>query len=66
MQMAAVAQGFQGIWRTGSYAQSDNFKKLLGINASDEVVGFLYLGTSPLKPMPKPAVNAADYFVHWE
>jgi nitroreductase len=66
MQMAAVAQGFQGIWRTGSYAQSDNFKKLIGVKPSDEVVGFLYLGTSSLKAMPKPAVASADYFSHWE
>lgn len=65
MQMAAQAQGFAGIWRTGSYAQSNYMKQALGIREEDEIVGFLYLGTSTLKPMPKPAINSDDYFTHW-
>lgn len=66
MQMAAQAQGFAGIWRTGSYAQSDYMKEALGIATTDEIVGFLYLGTSNLKPMTKPALDSADFFTHWD
>ena len=66
MQMAAVAQGFGGVWRTGSYAQSTSVKNALGLKENDEVVGFLYLGTPVTQPLPKPEKNSADYFEHWQ
>ena len=66
MQMAAVAQGFAGIWRTGSYAQNPHLKQLLGLKEQDEIVGFLYLGTAVTKAMPKPQKNLMDYFDMWE
>ena len=65
MQMAALAQGFQGIWRTGTYAQSDFVKAAFDLGEKDEIVGFLYLGTSSLKPMPKPKVDSAQFFKTW-
>ncbi|MET1219485.1 MAG: NAD(P)H nitroreductase [Glaciecola sp.] len=66
MQMAAVAQGFQGIWRTGFLAESSFVKEALSCKDEDEIVGFLYLGTSTLKPMPKPPIDSAHYFTHWD
>jgi nitroreductase len=66
MQMAAVAQGFQGIWRTGSYAQDETVKKALECKEDDEILGFLYLGTSPLKTMSKPSREVADFVSFWE
>jgi nitroreductase len=66
MQMAAVAQGFQGIWRTGSYAQDENVKQALACKSEDEILGFLYLGTSPLKTMPKPTKTLDDYVSYWD
>ena len=65
MQMAAVAQGFGGVWRTGSYAQSDSVKKALNLKEQDEIVGFLYLGTPVTQPLPKAEKSTADYFEHW-
>lgn len=65
MQMAAVAQGYQGIWRTGSYAQDDTVKQALACKSDDEILGFLYLGTSPLKSMPKPTKSLDDYVSYW-
>ncbi|WP_041416427.1 NAD(P)H nitroreductase [Shewanella halifaxensis] len=50
MQQAAFAQGLGGIWRTGELAFDANVHQLLGLQADDQIVGFLYLGT--------PAVNA--------
>nr|MBA2814491.1 NAD(P)H nitroreductase [Candidatus Pantoea persica] len=38
MQMAAAAQGFNGIWRSA-----------FGCREQDAIVGFLYLGTPQLK-----------------
>ncbi|MBT1449377.1 NAD(P)H nitroreductase [Glaciecola sp. XM2] len=66
MQMAAVAQGFQGIWRTGTYARDESVKKAFNCKSEDEILGFLYLGTSPLKAMAKPAKSLDDYFEHWQ
>lgn len=49
MQLAAVAQGFNGIWRTGVLTESEAVRKALNCREQDEVVGFLYLGTPQLK-----------------
>ncbi|MGQ8365674.1 NAD(P)H nitroreductase [Glaciecola sp. 1036] len=66
MQLAAVAQGFQGIWRTGSYAQDDVVKKALECKDEDEIVGFLYLGTSPIKAIPKPPKDIDEFCSFWD
>ncbi|TCL02417.1 MULTISPECIES: NAD(P)H nitroreductase [Sodalis] len=49
MQMAALAQGFNGIWRTGLWATQPDVKAAFGCREQDEIVGFLYLGTPQLK-----------------
>lgn len=66
MQMAAVAQGFQGVWRTGSYAQSEYVKKAFNCEDDDEILGFLYLGSSKLKTMPKPKKNLSGFVQYWD
>lgn len=65
MQMAAVAQGFNGMWRTGSYAQCPIVKDGLGMAEEDELVGFLYLGTPAFEPASKPERDTSAYFEHW-
>ena len=65
MQMAAQAQGFNGIWRTGTYAHCDLVRASLELAEDDEIVGFLYLGTPVIEtPAPVP-LDSADYFSHW-
>ncbi len=66
MQMAALAQGYAGIWRTGWYAQDDFVKNELGLSAQDEIVGFLYIGSSPLDPASPPSRNTDNYFEFWD
>lgn len=65
MQMAAVAQGFGGMWRTGSYAQNEHLKKALGLVDEDEIVGFLYLGTPSTNSQEKPTKPLDDYVSYW-
>jgi nitroreductase len=65
MQMAAVAQGFNGMWRSGSYAHCDIVRRGLGLAEQDELVGFLYLGTPSFEPAPKPQRDSSDYFENW-
>lgn len=45
MQMAAVAQGFSGFWRTGSWAYHPVVREAFGVSGEDMIVGFLYLGS---------------------
>lgn len=65
MQMAAVAQGYQGIWRTGIYAQDDNLRQSLYLEDEDEIVGFLYLGTSVTEAPDKSPNNPEEFFEYW-
>ena len=55
MQMAAVALGYGAMWRTGGLSYNSSVKKQLEIDDSNDLVGFLYVGTK-LKELPaKPA-----------
>jgi nitroreductase len=52
--VAAHAMGFGAMWRTGAPAYDERVKKSLGLEAGDQIVGFLYLGT------PGAAAPATD------
>ena len=65
MQMAAVAQGFQGVWRTGSYAKDENVKQAFNCKPEDEILGFLYVGSSTIQPLPKPSRVSEQFFTLW-
>ncbi|GEO81118.1 NAD(P)H nitroreductase [Pararhodospirillum oryzae] len=56
MQMAAVAQGFGGIWRSGWLMVDRTLHAALDLGDQDQIVGFLYLGTPTTAPAPRPAV----------
>ena len=43
--LAAVALGFNGVWKTGAAAYDETVKAALGLEANDVIVGFLYLGS---------------------
>lgn len=45
MQMAALAQGFSGVWRSGWLMFDRTLHGLLDLGPQDQIVGFLYLGT---------------------
>lgn len=49
MQMAALAQGFNGIWRSGALTDSPVVRAGFNCGEQDKIVGFLYLGTPQLK-----------------
>ncbi|WP_427982046.1 NAD(P)H nitroreductase [Agarivorans sp.] len=64
MQMAAFAQGYNGIWRTGPMAYSATVKQLLGLAEHESIVGFLYLG-SPQTKASKVRELAFEDYVSW-
>ncbi len=65
MLLALQAQGYGGIWRTGSMAVSEYVKKGLGLRSDESLVGFLYLGSAQAEAKKLAPVSSADYFVPW-
>lgn len=66
MQMAAVAQGFNGIWRSGAWTEHEAVRKAFNCREQDAIVGFLYLGTPQLKSsttvIPPDTAPFVSYF----
>lgn len=54
MQMAAYAQGFGAMWRTGDFSYNDSVKKALNIELNEDIVGFLYIGSLQKELPAKP------------
>lgn len=65
MQMAAVAQGLGSMWRTGDLAYDPIVKNGLGIDQTDEIVGFLYVGTINKQLKSKPRKSPLDFVEIW-
>lgn len=63
MQMAAVAQGFGGIWRSGWPIYERGLHEELGLADEDQIVGFLYLGTPSRAPGAPPHPEDLASFV---
>lgn len=66
MLLAAEAEGFGGIWRTGPLAYNQLVKDGLNLTESEQIIGFLYLGTptTQAKTLSLPDVSA--YFSYWK
>lgn len=65
MQMAALAQGFNGIWRSGAWTHHPHVRDAFGCRPQDEIVGFLYLGTPQLKASATLAAQETEKFVRY-
>jgi nitroreductase len=64
MQMAAVALGFGGIWRSGWPMFDRHLHDLLDLGEQDRIVGFLYLGT-PVQSPSSPDDGDPYRYVRW-
>jgi len=63
--LAAEASGFAGMWRTGPAAYDRALCDELGLAASEEIIGFVYLGSRDAAPKPIPPLFAADFVSAW-
>lgn len=63
MQIAARALGFGSIWLTGPMARNAYVNTELGLQADDELVGYLYLGT-PSKAAPERKRATPNEYTH--
>lgn len=65
IMLAAHAMGYGAMWKTGEPAYDPNVKTALGLDADDEIMGFLYLGTNVGTGSPAPRPAARDQVTVW-
>ncbi len=63
--LATHALGFGGMWKTGWPAYDAEVKAALGLSPSDNIVGFLYLGTPVQLPSARAEPKIADFVSEW-
>ncbi len=66
MQMAAVALGYGAMWRTGELAYNTKVKQGFAIKEHDEIVGFLYIGTSCKEQVLKASKSFENKVSYWK
>jgi nitroreductase len=65
MLLAAEAQGYAGIWRTGSYASDPLVYRELGLAETESIVGFLYFGSREGRAKPLPERRVEEFVQQW-
>jgi nitroreductase len=63
--IASHALGFGVMWKTGDPAYDPSVKEALGLRITDEIVGFLYIGTPKSMPKAPPSLNIGDFAESW-
>jgi nitroreductase len=63
--IASHALGFGAAWKTGNAAYDAQVKEALGLQASDEIAGFLYIGTPAARPKTPLPLDPADFTSAW-
>jgi nitroreductase len=64
--LAAYALGIGAVWRTGELSYSPHVAKGLGLEADEEVIAFLYLGTPQNPPRVAAKVDVVDFVSEWQ
>ena len=65
MMLAAFAQGFNAMWKTGDAAYDDDVKQALGLEPKDAIVGFIHLGTEDGEPWSLARSSWRDFTRVW-
>ncbi|MFM7275974.1 MAG: nitroreductase family protein [Gammaproteobacteria bacterium] len=65
MLLAAHAEGFGGIWRTGPVTWLPELPGELGLLEGEQVLGFLYIGTPASSPAPVEPPAPDTHFRKW-
>ena len=66
VMLAANAQGFGAMWKTGAPAYDPYVKQALGLDADDEVLGFVYLGHQVGGGSPAARPGAETHVSVWQ
>jgi nitroreductase len=65
IMLAAHALGYGAMWKTGEPAYDPGVKTAIGLDAEDEIMGFLYLGTNVGTASTAPRPAARDQVTVW-
>tara|TARA_R110001599_G_scaffold353851_2_gene600187 strand:- start:7383 stop:7940 length:558 start_codon:yes stop_codon:yes gene_type:complete len=63
--LAAEASGYSGIWRTGDAVFDHNVMAALGLEANEEIVALVYLGTREGAAKALPLLDTAEFVSNW-
>jgi nitroreductase len=66
IMLAAHALGFGAMWKTGEPAYDPYVKEALGLDATDAIVGFIYVGTRAGGPSPVQRPGADQFVKEWQ
>jgi nitroreductase len=64
IMLACVALGYNAMWKTGGAAYDEAVKRALGLAPTDDIVGFLYIGTEVARTVP-PRGEWRDLVREW-
>jgi len=65
MLLAAAALGWGANWITDWYSYDPSGREILGVEGSEQVAGFLYLGTATEPPQERPRPDVAAITTTW-
>jgi nitroreductase len=63
--LAANALGYGAMWKTGAPAYSDVVKESCGLEASDSIVGFIFIGTETAGPSRLARAGTESVVHYW-
>ena len=63
--LTANAAGWAGCWLTEWISFSSGINKLLGLQHSERVAGFIYLGTATMDPQERARPDASSLVQRW-
>ena len=66
IQLALASLGYGCMWRTGDFAYQPKVKQAFGLEDTDEIIGFLYVGTPEKMPPPRTPQDLTSCFSHWQ
>jgi nitroreductase len=64
--LAANALGFGSIWLTGANAYDAYVRGELGLDESEHIIGFIFIGTPTLELPPRPIPEVSTHHTRWE
>ncbi len=65
IMLACHSLGFGAMWKTGEAAYDASVKEALGLEASEAIIGLLYIGTPKAMPKPPAPLDPADFIRTW-
>lgn len=66
IMLAAQALGYGAMWRTGEPAYDARVKEGLRLQASDAIIGIIYVGTPAMAARELPRPELGDFVTRWQ